>query len=57
MSRSAVWLLPVAALLAILGAPGCAAIGGIFKAGVWSGVIMVVIALVVVGGIAAALRR
>ena len=57
MNRSALRLLPAVVLLAIIGASGCAAIGGIFKAGVWSGVILVVLALVVVGGIAAALRR
>jgi hypothetical protein len=57
MNRFAFWLLPVIAVIAILSAPGCAAIEGIFKAGVWSGVIMVIIALVVVAGIAVALRR
>jgi hypothetical protein len=57
MSRSTSWLLPVVLLIAVLGTPACAAIEGIFKAGVWSGVIMVIVALVVVGGIAAALRR
>jgi hypothetical protein len=57
MSRSTSWLLAVVLLIAVLGAPACAAIEGIFKAGVWSGVIMVIVALVVVGGIAAALRR
>jgi hypothetical protein len=57
MSRSEFRLLPGAVLLAIVGGAGCAAIGGIFKAGVWTGVIMVVLALVVIGGIAAALRR
>jgi hypothetical protein len=57
MSRSTSWLLPVLLLIAIPGAPACAAIGGIFKAGVWSGVLLVIVALVVVTGIAVALRR
>jgi hypothetical protein len=35
---------------------GCAAIGDIFKAGVWSGVIVVVILFAIVGGAVALLR-
>ena len=56
MTRAA-WLRPIVVSVAILGAPACAAIGGIFKAGVWSGVLLVVVALVVVGGIVVAMRR
>ena len=56
MSRSASWLLP-GVVIAILGAPACAAIEGIFKAGVWTGVILVVIALMVVAGVVVAMRR
>jgi hypothetical protein len=43
----------IIAFLAML--PGCAVIGGIFKAGVWVGVIAVVGVLVIGGGIAALL--
>jgi hypothetical protein len=57
MRRAGSRLLPFAFIPLILGGPGCAAIEGIFKAGVWSGVFLVVIAIVVVGAIAAALRR
>ena len=57
MRRSGSWFEPVAVLPVILGGAGCAAISGIFKAGVWSGVFMVVIAIVIVGAIAAVLRR
>lgn len=57
MRRSSSRLMPFAFLPVILGGPGCAAIEGIFKVGVWSGVFLVVIAIVVVGAIAAALRR
>jgi hypothetical protein len=35
---------------------GCEAIQGIFKAGVWTGVIMVVLVLMIVGFIAAKIR-
>jgi hypothetical protein len=56
MSRSASWLLLVV-VIAIVGAPACAAIEGIFKAGVWTGVILVVIALMVVAGVVVAMRR
>jgi hypothetical protein len=43
----AAWLIPTAALAL----SGCAAIEGIFKAGVWVGVIAVVIVLAVVFGL------
>jgi len=35
---------------------GCEVIGGIFKAGMWTGVIAIVLVLVVVGFIAAKIR-
>jgi len=36
---------------------GCAAIEGIFKAGLWVGIIAVVVVVAVVGGAVALLRR
>jgi hypothetical protein len=38
-------------------ASGCEAVGAIFKAGLWAGVILVVLAIVVIGFIVAKLRR
>jgi uncharacterized membrane protein YkvI len=35
-------------LIVVVSAAGCAAIGGIFKAGVWAGVIMAVLVIAVV---------
>jgi hypothetical protein len=43
-------------VLASLALPGCEVIGGIFKAGVWVGVIGVVIVLAIVAFIAAKVR-
>ena len=43
-------------VLASLILPGCEVIGGIFKAGVWVGVIGVVLVLALVGFIAAKVR-
>ena len=37
--------------------PGCEVVKGIFKAGVWTGVIVVVFFLALIGGIAAMFRR
>jgi len=45
----------IAALAAAL--PGCELAKGIFKAGVWSGVIIVVFFLALIGGLAAMFRR
>jgi hypothetical protein len=47
-----------AALILVAGSAltGCRAIGDIFKAGVWSGVIVVVILVAIVGGVFALLR-
>jgi hypothetical protein len=36
---------------------GCAAVEGIFKAGLWVGIVAVVALVAVVGGVAALLRR
>jgi len=44
-------------VLSAMTAAGCEAIGNIFQAGLWTGVIMVVLVLAVVGFIAAKLRR
>ena len=57
---AAQWLsrygLIVLLVLVSLTAPGCEVIGGIFKAGVWVGVLMVVIVLALVGFVAAKIR-
>jgi len=49
------WLL-VLLVLSGLTLTGCEAIAGIFKAGMWTGVIGIVLVLVVVGFIAAKIR-
>jgi hypothetical protein len=49
------WLL-VLLVLSALTLTGCEAIAGIFKAGMWTGVIGIVLVLVVVGFIAAKIR-
>ncbi|EYF06862.1 hypothetical protein [Chondromyces apiculatus] len=41
---------PASIILASSALTGCSAVKGIFKAGVWSGVIVVVLLLMVVGG-------
>lgn len=43
-------------LLLVLALPGCRAIGQIFEAGVWAGVIMVAIIVVVIAFIASKFR-
>ena len=53
MSRYSLIVLLVIASLAL---PGCEAIEGIFKAGVWVGVIGVVLVIALVGFIAAKVR-
>ena len=51
-------LLPVAAIVAAaLTVTGCEAIGGIFKAGMWVGVIGVVLVIAIVGFLAAKIRQ
>jgi hypothetical protein len=54
-SASLLRLVVIAALA--LSVSACEAIGTIFEAGIWVGVIMVVIVLAIVGFIAAKLRR
>jgi hypothetical protein len=49
------WLLALI-VLAAMTLTGCEVIGGIFKAGVWTGVIAIAIVLIVVGFIAAKIR-
>ncbi len=44
-------------LLSALALPGCQTIGKIFKAGVWTGVIMVAVVLLLVGGALSLMRR
>lgn len=46
-------------ILLALGAslPGCRAIGGIFKAGVWVGVVVAVFAVLIVGAVLSLTRR
>ncbi len=43
-------------VLVSLTSPGCEVIGGIFKAGVWVGVLMVVVLIALVGFVAAKIR-
>lgn len=49
------WLLALLVVSAMT-VTGCEVIGGIFKAGVWTGAIAIVVVLVVVGFVAAKLR-
>jgi hypothetical protein len=51
------WLLLTFIVLSSLMFGGCEIVGGIFKAGVWVGVIAVVLVLVLVGFLATKLRR
>jgi len=54
------WLTRVLILALLVAATvtlaGCAAIGGIFKAGMWVGVLGVVVVIAIVGFIASAIR-
>jgi hypothetical protein len=43
-------------VVAALASAGCEAIVGIFKAGVWTGVVMVVLLIAVIGFVAAKVR-
>jgi len=52
--RSAAFALALFALTAL---PGCTLVKGIFKAGMWVGVLAVVGLVVVVGGLMSLLRR
>ena len=49
------WMLVVLVVAAVT-VSGCAAIAGIFKAGVWTGVVMIVILIGIIGFIAARIR-
>ena len=49
------WMI-VLLVLASFTVAGCAAITGIFKAGVWTGVVMIVILIGIIGFIAARVR-
>ena len=51
------WLRLLVVLLATVPLAACETIGNIFQAGVWVGVIMVVLVLALVGFLAAKLRR
>ena len=51
------YLLLAAVVIAALTATGCEAIGTIFEAGVWVGVIAVVLVVAIVGFIAAKVRQ
>jgi hypothetical protein len=51
------WLLLTFLVLSSLMFGGCEIVGGIFKAGVWVGVIAVVVVLLLVGFLATKLRR
>ena len=50
------WLLVVLLILSTLTLGGCEVIGDIFKAGVWVGVLMVVLIVAAVGFLAAKMR-
>ena len=49
------WML-VVLVLAAVSVSGCEAIAGIFKAGVWTGVVMVVILIALIGFFATRIR-
>jgi hypothetical protein len=49
------WMLALL-FVAAMSVSGCAAIAGIFKAGMWTGVVMVVILIAIVGFIATRIR-
>ena len=50
------YLLIVLLVLAAVTLPGCESIVGILKAGVWTGVVMVVILIAIIGFVAAKVR-
>jgi len=49
------WMLVVLVVAAVT-VSGCAAIAGIFKAGVWTGVVMIVILIGIIGFVATRIR-
>jgi len=56
MERLSRYLPIVLLVLAALPLSGCEAIVGIFKAGVWTGVVMIVVLIAIVGFVAARIR-
>jgi hypothetical protein len=50
------YLMIVLLVLAAVSMTGCEAIAGIFKAGVWTGVVMVVILIALIGFVATKVR-
>ncbi len=52
---SAAALAPLAALAMLMN--GCRVVGGIFKAGVWVGVVAIIAVLLIVGGLVSIFRR
>jgi len=57
LSRQLSWFSMIVLLvLASFTVAGCAAIAGIFKAGVWTGVVMIVILIGIIGFIATKVR-
>jgi len=54
------WLVRVLMLVALVASSvslsGCEVVGGIFKAGMWVGVLMVVVVIAIIGFIASAIR-
>jgi hypothetical protein len=49
------WMIALLVLMSVT-LSGCEAIAGIFKAGVWTGVVMVVILIAIVGFVATRIR-
>ena len=47
------WVHVLLLVLVALALPGCAVVGGIFKAGAWVGALAVILAIVIVGILAA----
>jgi hypothetical protein len=56
MERLSRYLPIVLLVLAALPLSGCEAIVGIFKAGVWTGVVMIVVLIAIVGFVATRIR-
>ena len=50
------YLMIVLLVLAAVSMTGCEAIAGIFKAGVWTGVVMIVVLIAIVGFVATRIR-
>ena len=54
LAQISVWVTLVAIAVAL---SGCSAIGGIFKAGVWTGVILIVVVVLLIVGVLSFMRR